>query len=123
MLDALAKELDAAHGVSGSSLVTVMARNGVDFGIRVSEFAVRYQLRYLYDLKRGSGLLSSHGAYANGSITAASLALTTALPVSSGGTGVGTFTSSQLLYGNATNALSSVGTTTLTVADFSKIEG
>jgi hypothetical protein len=28
--------MDAAHGVAGSSLVTVMARNGTDFGIRVS---------------------------------------------------------------------------------------
>jgi hypothetical protein len=28
--------LDAAHGVPGSSMVTAMARNGVDFGIRVS---------------------------------------------------------------------------------------
>jgi hypothetical protein len=28
--------LDAAHGVGGSSMVTAMARNGVDFGIRVS---------------------------------------------------------------------------------------
>jgi len=28
--------LDAAHGVPGSSMVTVMARNGTDFGIRVS---------------------------------------------------------------------------------------
>jgi len=28
--------LDAAHGVPGSSLVTVMARNGVNFGIRLS---------------------------------------------------------------------------------------
>jgi hypothetical protein len=28
--------LDAAHGVTGSSLVTVMARNGVEFGIRMS---------------------------------------------------------------------------------------
>jgi hypothetical protein len=27
---------DAAHGVSGSSMVTVMARNGVNFGIRLS---------------------------------------------------------------------------------------
>jgi hypothetical protein len=27
---------DAAHGVEGSTLVTVMARNGTDFGIRVS---------------------------------------------------------------------------------------
>lgn len=28
--------MDAAHGVPGSSLVTAMSRNGVDFGIRVS---------------------------------------------------------------------------------------
>jgi hypothetical protein len=28
--------LDAAHGVPGSSMVTVMARNGTEFGIRVS---------------------------------------------------------------------------------------
>jgi len=28
--------MDAAHGVEGSSLVTTMARNGVEFGIRVS---------------------------------------------------------------------------------------
>jgi hypothetical protein len=28
--------LDAAHGVPGSTMVTVMARNGTDFGIRVS---------------------------------------------------------------------------------------
>jgi hypothetical protein len=28
--------LDAAHGIAGSSLVTAMARNGVDFGIRTS---------------------------------------------------------------------------------------
>jgi uncharacterized protein DUF1116 len=28
--------MDAAHGVSGSSLVTTMARNGTEFGIRVS---------------------------------------------------------------------------------------
>ncbi len=28
--------LDAAHGISGATMVTAMARNGVDFGIRVS---------------------------------------------------------------------------------------
>ena len=28
--------MDAAHGVEGSSLVTAMARNGVEFGVRVS---------------------------------------------------------------------------------------
>lgn len=34
--------LDAAHGVPGSSLVTAMARNGVDFGIRVSGLGKRW---------------------------------------------------------------------------------
>ncbi|MFT5182664.1 MAG: hypothetical protein ACI8S3_002557 [Alphaproteobacteria bacterium] len=34
--------MDAAHGVAGSSLVTAMARNGVEFGIRVSGLAERW---------------------------------------------------------------------------------
>ena len=34
--------LDAAHGVAGSSMVTAMARNGVDFGIRVSGTGERW---------------------------------------------------------------------------------
>ena len=34
--------LDAAHGVPGSSLVTAMARNGVDFGIRLSGTGKRW---------------------------------------------------------------------------------
>ena len=34
--------LDAAHGVAGSSLVTAMARNGVDFGVRVSGLGRRW---------------------------------------------------------------------------------
>ena len=34
--------LDAAHGVANSSLVTVMARNGTDFGIRVSGLGDRW---------------------------------------------------------------------------------
>jgi len=33
---------DAAHGVEGSTLVTVMARNGTDFGIRVSGLGNRW---------------------------------------------------------------------------------
>src|SRR5947199_9685154 len=33
---------DAAHGVSGSTLVTAMARNGTDFGIRVSGLGDRW---------------------------------------------------------------------------------
>jgi hypothetical protein len=34
--------LDAAHGVPGSALVTAMARNGVEFGIRVSGLGARW---------------------------------------------------------------------------------
>jgi Protein of unknown function (DUF1116) len=34
--------LDAAHGVRGSSLVTAMARNGTEFGIRVSGLGERW---------------------------------------------------------------------------------
>jgi len=34
--------LDAAHGVAGSSLVTAMARNGVEFGVRVSGLGERW---------------------------------------------------------------------------------
>ena len=34
--------MDAAHGVAGSSMVTAMARNGVEFGIRVSGLAERW---------------------------------------------------------------------------------
>jgi len=40
---ALAKvSLDAAHGVAGSSMVTAMSRNGVEFGIRVSGLGDRW---------------------------------------------------------------------------------
>jgi hypothetical protein len=34
--------LDAAHGVAGSSMVSVMARNGVEFGIRLSGLGDRW---------------------------------------------------------------------------------
>ena len=34
--------LDAAHGVAGSSLVTAMSRNGVEFGIRISGLGSRW---------------------------------------------------------------------------------
>ncbi len=34
--------MDAAHGVSGSTVVTCMARNGTDFGIRVSGLGDRW---------------------------------------------------------------------------------
>jgi Rad3-related DNA helicase/REP element-mobilizing transposase RayT len=41
---------------------------GQHFGIRLSEAAVRYQLRTLYDRRRGSGILSTHGSSANAAI-------------------------------------------------------
>src|SRR3989304_4885238 len=34
--------LDPAHGIAGSTLVTAMARNGTDFGIRVSGLGNRW---------------------------------------------------------------------------------
>jgi Protein of unknown function (DUF1116) len=34
--------MDAAHGIAGSTLVTAMARNGTDFGIRVSGLGERW---------------------------------------------------------------------------------
>ncbi len=41
---------------------------GQHFGIKVTEAGVRYQLRVLYDTKKGKGVLNSHGAKANDAI-------------------------------------------------------
>jgi ATP-dependent DNA helicase DinG len=38
------------------------------FGLKISESSLRYQLRVLYDPRRGKGLLSTHGAAANHAI-------------------------------------------------------
>ena len=38
------------------------------FGLKMSEAGLRYQLRQLYDTKRGKGLLSTHGSAANAAI-------------------------------------------------------
>jgi len=40
------------------------------FGLNISEHRLNYQLRTLYDPKRGRGLLSTHGAYINDAISA-----------------------------------------------------
>jgi len=52
--------LDEAHTVEDVA--------GRHFGIDVSETGVRYQLRMLYDPKRGRGMLSTHGSCANDAI-------------------------------------------------------
>ena len=52
--------LDEAHTVEDVA--------GQHFGLKVSEAGLRYQLRSLYDLRRGRGLLSVHGAAANDAI-------------------------------------------------------
>lgn len=52
--------LDEAHTVEDVA--------GQHFGLKVSEAGVRYQLRNLYDAKRGKGMLSVHGAAANDAI-------------------------------------------------------
>ncbi|MBC7784804.1 MAG: DEAD/DEAH box helicase [Burkholderiales bacterium] len=41
---------------------------GQHFGMRVSEASVKYQLRALYDARRGAGVLSTHGGSANNAI-------------------------------------------------------
>jgi ATP-dependent DNA helicase DinG len=48
--------LDEAHTVEDVA--------GEHFGLKVSEGGLRYQLRNLFDPKRGKGLLGGHGAYA-----------------------------------------------------------
>lgn len=52
--------LDEAHTVED-----VAAQH---FGLKISEAGLKYNLRSLYDLKRGKGLLSVHGSYANDAI-------------------------------------------------------
>lgn len=52
--------LDEAHSVEDVA--------GEHFGLRVSEGSVRHNLRTLYDIKRGKGMLSTHGAAANPAI-------------------------------------------------------
>jgi ATP-dependent DNA helicase DinG len=54
--------LDEAH-----TLEDVAAEH---FGLKMSENGLRYQLRSLYDPRRGKGLLSTHGACANDAISA-----------------------------------------------------
>ena len=49
--------LDEAHTVEDVA--------GGHFGLKVSEAGIRYQLRGLYDPKRGRGMLSTHGSAAN----------------------------------------------------------
>ena len=52
--------LDEAHTVEDVA--------GQHFGLKISESSIRYNLRSLYDTRRGRGLLSTHGACANDSI-------------------------------------------------------
>ena len=54
--------------------------------------------------------------FTSGSLSANSLSLTNALPVTSGGTGQTTLTAGQLLYGSGTGAVQSVATTTVTTS-------
>jgi Rad3-related DNA helicase/REP element-mobilizing transposase RayT len=52
--------LDEAHTVEDVA--------GDHFGLKISEGGLRYQLRHLYDVKKGKGLLSTHGSAANDAI-------------------------------------------------------
>jgi ATP-dependent DNA helicase DinG len=53
--------LDEAHAAEDVA--------GQHFGLKISEAGLRYQLRTLYDPKRGKGLLSVHGSSANAAIS------------------------------------------------------
>src|SRR5688500_20382840 len=52
--------LDEAHTVEDVA--------GQHFGLEVSEAGIRYQLRYLYDPKKGKGVLNTHGSRANAAV-------------------------------------------------------
>jgi Rad3-related DNA helicase/REP element-mobilizing transposase RayT len=52
--------LDEAHTVEDVA--------GQHFGLKISEAGLKYNLRSLYDIKRGKGLLSVHGSCANDAI-------------------------------------------------------
>jgi ATP-dependent DNA helicase DinG len=52
--------LDEAHTIEDVA--------GQHFGLKISEAGLKYSLRSLYDLKRGRGMLSVHGACANDAI-------------------------------------------------------
>jgi ATP-dependent DNA helicase DinG len=52
--------LDEAHTIEDVA--------GSHFGLEVSESGLRYQLRMLYDAKRGRGMLNTHGSCANDAI-------------------------------------------------------
>jgi ATP-dependent DNA helicase DinG len=52
--------LDEAHTIEDVA--------GQHFGLDVSEAGIRYQLRHLYDPKKGKGVLNTHGSRANAAI-------------------------------------------------------
>jgi ATP-dependent DNA helicase DinG len=53
--------LDEAHTIEDVA--------GQHFGLDVSEAGIRYQLRHLYDPKKGKGVLNTHGSRANAAIS------------------------------------------------------
>jgi len=67
----------------------------------------------LYDVIKTGGLDASGGNITSAnSITAVSLALTTALPVASGGIGINTLPANQILLGSGTNAIQALANVT-----------
>ncbi|MBI5456882.1 hypothetical protein HY969_04035 [Candidatus Kaiserbacteria bacterium] len=64
-----------------------------------------------------NGLTSAITIVGSGATMTYTPSLSGTLTVAGGGTGVGTFSSGQLLYGNGTNALSSVATSSLAVGN------
>src|SRR4051812_45876159 len=54
--------LDEAHTIEDVA--------GEHFGLKISEGGLKYELRVLYDTKKGRGILSTHGSKANNAIRA-----------------------------------------------------
>ncbi len=94
-------------------VATSSINNGVT-SITVPQGAFTGGLTFATATSATNGITSAMTIVGSGSTLTFTPSQSGTLTVAGGGTGVGTFTSSQLIYGNGTTNLSSVATTTLT---------
>ncbi len=94
----------SVHAFNGQTNTTLFAIGSSTVSATTTLFSVSNTGTLTTTLGTGAVTSNSSGVLSSGT-----------LGVANGGTGVSTFTSSQLLYGNGTAALSSVGTTTATL--------